>query len=80
MIKQVIMDVSSDNLRNYHMELTKAPHIAGLKRDQELTSWIKNVNFKTIRMTIFKAIVFEILRENRRISRKTQALFRLYFN
>ena len=46
MIKRVIKDVSSENLRSYHMELTKAPHIAGLNRDQELTSWIKKVKSK----------------------------------
>ena len=43
MVKRAIKDVSSTNLRSYHKELTKAPHIAGLKRDQELTQWIKDV-------------------------------------
>ena len=43
MVHKVIKEVDSTRLRNYHKELTKAPHIAGLRRDQELTGWIKEV-------------------------------------
>ena len=43
MVLKVIKDVSVDKLRAYHKELTLAPHIAGLQRDQELTGWIKKV-------------------------------------
>ena len=44
MVKKVIKDVSTERLRNYHKELTKAPHIAAKARDKELTEWIKQVN------------------------------------
>ena len=40
---KIIKEVDTTRLRNYHKELTKAPHIAGLQRDQELTGWIKKV-------------------------------------
>ena len=43
MVLELIQDVDTNKLRNYHKELTKAPHIAGLQRDQELTGWIKQV-------------------------------------
>ena len=43
MVLELIEDVDTTKLRNYHQELTKAPHIAGLQRDQELTGWIKQV-------------------------------------
>ncbi len=43
MVLEIIKEVDTTKLRNYHKELTKAPHIAGLKRDQQLTQWIKNV-------------------------------------
>ena len=43
MIKRVIKGVDTTKLRNYLKELTNAPHIAGLERDKELTSWIKKV-------------------------------------
>ena len=45
MVHKVIKEVDSTRLRNYHKELTKAPHIAGLRRDQELTGWIKEVSY-----------------------------------
>ena len=43
MVHKIIKEVDTTRLRNYHKELTKAPHIAGLQRDQELTGWIKKV-------------------------------------
>ena len=43
MVLEVIREVNTTKLRNYHKELTKAPHIAGLQRDQELTGWIEQV-------------------------------------
>ena len=43
MVLGVIREVDTTKLRNYHKELTKAPHIAGLQRDQELTGWIDQV-------------------------------------
>ena len=45
MVHKIIKEVDTNRLRNYHKELTKAPHIAGLKRDKELTEWIKKVVF-----------------------------------
>ena len=56
MIKRVIKDVSSEHLRKYHKELTKAPHIAGLERDQELTAWIKNVSSEKLILVISKEV------------------------
>ena len=52
MVHKVIKDVDSTRLRNYHKELTKAPHIAGLRRDQELTGWIKEVRYFVLLISI----------------------------
>ena len=41
MIKEALDNVNTDYLRNYHETLTKEPHIAGMKRDIELTNYIK---------------------------------------
>ena len=41
LIKEILENVSTDNLRSYLQELSKEPHIAGQKRDNELTDWIK---------------------------------------
>ena len=41
MIREALDNVNTDYLRNYHETLTKEPHIAGMKRDIELTNYIK---------------------------------------
>jgi hypothetical protein len=41
LVKQALEDVNTDNLRSYLKTLTKEPHIAGLKRDNELIQWIR---------------------------------------
>ena len=41
LIKQSLNDVNADNIRTYLKELTKEPHIAGHRRDEELTEWIR---------------------------------------
>ena len=53
MVLQVIKEVDTNKLRSYHKELTKAPHIAGLKRDRELTGWIKKVTNVFVASFIF---------------------------
>ena len=59
MVHKVIKDVDSTRLRNYHKELTKAPHIAGLKRDQELTGWIKEVIYFVLLISIDTILSYE---------------------
>ena len=41
LIKEALKDVNSDRLRSFHKTLTKEPHIAGQRRDQELTKLIQ---------------------------------------
>ena len=41
LIKETLENVSTEKLRSYLEELTRQPHIAGHKRDNELTEWIK---------------------------------------
>ncbi len=40
MIEEALKNVSTDNLRSYLQFLTKEPHIAGHRRDNELINWI----------------------------------------
>jgi hypothetical protein len=41
LVKEALENVNSDNLRSYLKTLTKEPHIAGQKRDNELIEWIR---------------------------------------
>ena len=41
LIKEALENVNSDNLRSYLKELTKGPHIAGHRRDNELIDYIR---------------------------------------
>ena len=41
MIAEILEEVDSDHIRSYLKELTSEPHIAGHRRDDELTQWIK---------------------------------------
>ena len=41
LVDNAISGVDTNRIREYHKELTKEPHIAGLKRDNELIQWIK---------------------------------------
>ena len=41
LIKEILENVSTDNLRSYLQELSKEPHIAGQERDNKLTEWIQ---------------------------------------
>ena len=41
LIKEALINVDSNRLRSFHKSLTKEPHIAGRKRDQELTKYIQ---------------------------------------
>lgn len=40
-VKKAHKKLNAEQIRTYHKFLTKEPHIAGLKRDNELTDWIK---------------------------------------
>ena len=40
LIKSALENVASNQIREFHKILTKEPHIAGLRRDNELTNWI----------------------------------------
>ena len=42
LVTQALEDVNSDNLRSYLKRLTKEPHIAGSKQDEELVEYIKD--------------------------------------
>ena len=42
LIAQALDDVNSENLREYLQRLTKEPHIAGSKQDEDLVDYIKN--------------------------------------
>ena len=42
LIAQTLEDVNSDNLRSYLQRLTREPHIAGSRQDEELVEYIKN--------------------------------------
>ena len=42
LVAQALEDVNSDNLRTYLKRLTKEPHIAGSRQDEELVEYIKN--------------------------------------
>ena len=39
---KMVSSVNPDQIREYLQFLSKEPHIAGLRRDRELTNWIKN--------------------------------------
>ena len=41
LIKEALKNIDTNSLRSYHEELTKEPHIAGQKRDEELTKYIQ---------------------------------------
>ena len=41
MLKIAMEDIDPNRIREYLKELTKEPHVAGLRRDIELTHWIK---------------------------------------
>ena len=41
LIDQVLNDVNPESIRSYLQEITKEPHIAAQKRDEELIQWIK---------------------------------------
>ena len=40
-IIEALENVNANEIRSYLKELTKEPHIAGRRRDEELTDWIK---------------------------------------
>lgn len=42
LIKETLQNVDADQLRSYLKELTKEPHIAGHRRDNELIDYIYN--------------------------------------
>lgn len=42
LVTQALEDVNSDNLRSYLKRITKEPHIAGSKQDEELVEYIKD--------------------------------------
>jgi hypothetical protein len=41
LVKTALNNVDSDKLRSYLEKLTKEPHIAGQRRDNELIEWIR---------------------------------------
>ena len=41
LVFNVMKEIDTNMIRDYLKELSKEPHIAGLKRDNELTEWIK---------------------------------------
>ncbi len=40
MVRKLIADVDATKIRSFHQELTREPHIAALKRDKELVTWM----------------------------------------
>ena len=42
MVLKALEDIDADKIRLYLKYLTKEPHLAALKRDKELTNWIKD--------------------------------------
>lgn len=42
LVSQTLDNVSSDNLRSYLKRITREPHIAGSKQDEDLVEYIKN--------------------------------------